>query len=146
MYAERGIALSGNIRPAHHQLAEYNFDRLFGCNTLSRLEFRESPAGSDPDGAVSLLSEPVKIAVVPGQTVVRIVVAPAGTIPHIHAALRACPQLSRRVEFQKIHQSIAARSLHAFFNCQSFRLQMHSVNAASETIPDPHLPVTTSSQ
>src|ERR1035438_6290760 len=92
MNAEGWVALPGNLRPSHDQLRENDLGRRFGRAVRTRLETRESTAGPDPDCAIGLLGERVQIAVVPRQTVPGIVVAPAGTIPSVHAPLCPHPQ------------------------------------------------------
>ena len=68
--------------------------RFFGDRARSGFELRKAPAGTDPDGAVGVLREPVQVTIVPGQPVARIVVAPARTIPQVNALLCACPEIS----------------------------------------------------
>src|SRR5271155_2189191 len=144
--AEGRIVLPGNILPSHHQLGENNLDRQFGRETQTGLELRKSSAGSDPDSAVRLFGETVEVAVVPRQAVARIVVAPAGTIPHVHAPLRTSPQTTRRVGFKKVHEPIGTRPLNGLVDCQSAALQMDAVDAPPETVPNPDCPVGTRTQ
>src|SRR5208282_3143218 len=137
MNAKGWVALPGNIRPSHDQLRENNLGRCYGRALRTRLETRESAAGSDPDCAIGLLGERVQVAVVPRQTVPGIVVAPAGTIPLIHALLCSHPQPPRGIEFQEIHESVTAKSLDAFLDSDTVRLRMDKVDTAPVAITDP---------
>ena len=141
MCAERRIVLAGNIRPRNFQLGENYFDRRFRRDSRTRLELRESAAGSNPHRAVGFLGERVQIAIVPCQSVAGIEVAPARPVPHVDAPLRPRPHVPRGVEFEKINQSVAALPLHSFFDRQPIPLQMNPVDPTPEPVPHPHFSV-----
>src|SRR5580700_1040432 len=146
MNAEGWVALPGNVRPSHNKFRENHFGRCFGRMVRTRGETRKSTACSDPDCAIGLLGECVQVAVVPRQTVPGIVVAPAGAIPRIHTPLRPHPQPARCIEFQKIYESVAAKSLHGFLDSYAVRLGVDPVDTAPVAITGPHSAIRTGSQ
>src|SRR5580692_6588089 len=63
----------------------------------SGMEVGKSPASADPDTAVGVSQEGGRVAIVPDQAVLLIVVTPAHAIVEIHPAIAAVPDASVRV-------------------------------------------------
>ena len=137
MGVEGWVAQAGDIVLAHQSRVMTTSSEALSAAVRAGRKPRKSAAGSNPDGAVRPLGESVGVAVVPDQAVIHVVVRPAGAVPNVHAVLRACPQPSLRVEFEKINHALGASSLHALLNRHAAGLGMDAVNAASEIVADP---------
>src|SRR5208282_2771064 len=80
----------------------------------------------------------IQVAIVPDQAVVHVVVAPAGAIPDIYAALGAHPQPPQMVELEKVDNSVGAAPLNALLDVHAAGSSSHTIDAASIAVSDPN--------